>query len=284
MSIVILRFAAALYLVAAAFYITYFARPRHRRAATAGFWTLAAAFVVHGAAIGIGCSEFGGAEFFSLRGGVVLIVWLITGAYLALQRYYKLPAVGAFVTPLSLIVLVPALFGTPGHPGVPPETLRHPTITVHVISAGSAIALFAIAFGVAIMYLLQEREVKGKRFGVLFSSLPSLDALDQLNQRLVRAGFVIYTVALVAGTLTASAIWKSAWSWDPQQIISLSVWTLYGAMVQLRHSGWHGRRYAVMTLVGFVIVMSSMVSLRVLPGVTRHAGDYGTNPPAEISQ
>jgi ABC-type uncharacterized transport system permease subunit len=167
---------------------------------------------------------------------------------------------------------------------VPPETLRHPTITVHVISAGSAVALFAIAFGVAIMYLLQEREVKGKHFGALFSRLPSLDALDRLNQRLVRAGFVVYTVALIAGTMTANAIWKSAWSWDPQQVISVVVWVLYGAMVQLRHSGWHGRRYAVMTLVGFAIVMTSMVSLRMLPGVTRHTGDYGTGQPAEVSQ
>jgi ABC-type transport system involved in cytochrome c biogenesis permease subunit len=124
------------------------------------------------------------------------------------------------------------------------------------------------------MYLLQEREVKGKRFGALFSRLPSLDALDTLNQRLVRAGFVSYTVALIAGTVTATAIWKSPWSWDPQQIISLGVWILYGAMVQLRHTGWHGRRYAVLTLVGFVLVLGSMVTLRTVPGVTRHAGDY----------
>jgi hypothetical protein len=59
---------------------------------------------------------------------------------------------------------------------------------------------------------------------------------------------------------------------------------LYGAMVQLRHSGWHGRRYAVMTLVGFVILLSSMVSLKIVPGVTRHAGDYGGARATEVSQ
>ena len=91
------------------------------------------------------------------------------------------------------------------------------------------VALFGIAFGAAVMYLLQEREVKGKKFGALFSRLPSLDALDRMVQRLVRAGFVVYTVALVAGTITATAVWKSAWSWDPQQIVSMLVWLLYGA-------------------------------------------------------
>ena len=283
MSIVILRVAAAIYAGATAAYILYFARPRHRQLATVGAAILALAFVVHMAAIGVGCAEFGGAEFFSLRGGVVLLVALAAGAYLLVQRFYHLPTLGAFLTPLFLALLLPALFGTPGHPELPPETLRRPTVTLHIMSAVLGDALFAIAFVVAVMYLLQEREVKGKHFGALFSRLPSLDALDQLTQRLVRAGFVVYTVALIAGTITANAVWKSAWSWDPQQVISLVIWALYGALVQLRHSGWHGRRYAVVTLVGFVLVLSSFVSIRLVPGATKHTGDYGTRQ-AEISQ
>jgi ABC-type uncharacterized transport system permease subunit len=276
MSIVVLRIAAALYAGATAAYIVYFARPRHPRLATWGAALLGAGFVVQAAAIGIGCSEFGGAEFFSLRGGVALMVWLAAGAFLLLQRFYRLPTVGAFITPFIFILLVPALFGTPGHPEVPSEAVRHPTLTLHIFSAVLGVALFGIAFGVAIMYLLQERQVKGKKFGPLFSRLPSLDALDRMVQRLVRAGFVVHTVALIAGTITASAIWKSAWSWDAQQIVSIVVWLLYGTLVQLRHSGWHGRRYAFVTLAGFVLVLGSMVSLRVVPGATRHQGDYGT--------
>ena len=60
MSIVILRIAAALYAVATAAYIVYFARPRHARLATGGAALLSVAFVVHAIAIGVGCSEFGG--------------------------------------------------------------------------------------------------------------------------------------------------------------------------------------------------------------------------------
>jgi ABC-type uncharacterized transport system permease subunit len=277
MSVVVLRIAAALYAAAAAAYIVHFARPSMKRFSAAGATLLTGAFALHGVAIGIGCSEFGGAEFFSLRGGVALIVFLSAGAFLLLHRLYHLPTVGAFVTPFMFVLLVPALFGTPGHPELPPEAVRHPTLTVHILAAGLGVALFGIAFGVAVMYLLQEREVKGKHFGALFSRLPSLDALDRMVQRLVRAGFVVYTVALVAGTITATALWKSAWSWDPQQIVSIVVWLLYGTLVQLRHSGWHGRRYALLTLVGFVLVLGSMVSLKVVvPGATRHSGDYGT--------
>jgi HemX protein len=274
MSIQVLRIAAVFYAGAAAAYIVFFARPRHARAATLGGSLLAVAFLVHAAAIGLGCREFGGAEFFSLRGGLVLLAWLVAGAYLALQRFTPLPTVGAFITPLVLVVLVPALFGTPGRPGIVPETLRRPSLTVHIVTALLGVAFFAIAFGVALMYLLQEREVKGKRFGALFSRLPSLDALDKLNNRLVRAGFVVFSVALVTGALVAKGVWKSAWEWDPQQISSLVVWLLYGLMVQAHHRGWHGRRYALLTLVGFVLVIGSMVALSAIPGATRHGGNY----------
>ncbi len=284
MSVQILRIAAALYAGAAAAYIVYFARPRHARAATIGFWLLAAAFGVQAVAFGVGCAEYGGLEFFGLRGGLVTTVWLASGVYLVLQRYYKIPTLGAFITPFTLVVLVPTLFGDPKRPEIAPAALRQPTLTIHIITAALGVALFAIAFGSAIMYLLQEREVKGKRFGALFSRLPSLDTLDRMVQRLVRAGFVIYTVALVAGTIAATVVWKSPWSWDPQQVASLAVWFLYGALVQLRHNGWHGHRYAVLTMVAFVLVAGSMVSLKTVPGITKHQGDYGLTAPSGGAQ
>lgn len=274
MSDQVLRIAAALYAAAAAGFVFYFARPRHQRLVRWGTLLLAAAFVVHAVAIGLGCHEHGGTEFFSLRGGIFLLAWLLAGAYLLLQRFFRIPTVGAFVAPLILLSMLPLLFGVPGRPEVAPETLRHPSLTIHVITAILGVAVFAMASGVALMYLLQEREVKGKHFGALFSRLPPLEALDRLNQRLVRAGFVIFTVALIAGSLVAKGVWNSFWQWDLQQIISLLVWLLYGAMVQMHHTGWHGRRYAVLTLVGFAVVIGSMVSLQMIPGLTIHTGSY----------
>ena len=275
MSVLVLRFAALFYLGAAVAFVFYFARPRHKWLASAGQAILGVAFLVHAAAIGFGCKEFGGTEFFSLRGGLLVLSWLAGGAFLVLNRMYRIPTLGAFVTPLVLVTLLPALFlGHGGKLEAIPEAIRRPALPVHIVSAFLGIAFFAIAAGVALMYLLQEREVKGKRFGALFSRLPSLDSLDKLNQRLVRAGFVVFTVALVTGTIIAKGVWKSAWSWDPQQISSLVIWLLYGGLVQLRHTGWHGRRYALLTIAGFALVIGSMVALDVIPEATRHGGDY----------
>ena len=275
MSVMILRLAALLYAAAAASYVLFFARPRQVRAARAGLWLIAAAFVVHAVSIGFACNEFGGAEFFNLRGGFGMLGWIASGAFLLLQRFYPLPAAGAFVLPLVLIAVLPGFFGLgPDAPAAIPKSVRVPAIGVHVSTALGGVALFAIAFVVALMYLLQEREVKGKRFGALFSRLPSLASLDQLNQRLVRVGFAVYSVALVTGAVVAKNAWGSFWSWDPQQISSLVVWLLYGAMVQLRHVGVHGRRYALLTLAGFALVLTSMIAMGAVPQFTRHGGDF----------
>ena len=275
MSIHVLRLAVALYGAGAAAYVLHFAHPKNVRAARLGYGLVLAAFLVHAASIGLACKEFGGAEFFNLRGGFGLLAWLAAGLFLVMQRLYPLPAVGAFVLPLVLIALLPGFLGLgPEARGAVPSVIRLPVLKLHVSTAIGGVALFAVASGVALMYVLQEREVKGKHFGALFSRLPPLESLDRLNQRLVRVGFAIWSVALVSGSVVAKNAWGSFWSWDLQQAVWLSIWFLYGALVQLRHVGLHGRRYALITVLGFAIVLTSMITVGAVPNVSRHGGNF----------
>jgi ABC-type transport system involved in cytochrome c biogenesis permease subunit len=274
MSVVVLRFAALLYATAAASYVLFFARPRHRRVAAVGYGLLAAGFVVHAVSIGLACKEWGGAEFLYVRGGIGLLGWLASGAFLLIQRFWPLPSVGAFVVPLVLTAVLPGVFELGRQErGSAPAVLGLPTTKVHVFSAVGGIAIFGIACIIALMYLLQEREVKGKRFGALFSRLPDLNALARLNQRLVRSGFTVYSVALVTGALVAKKTLGSFWTWDFLQVTVLVTWLLYGAMVQLRHMGIHGRRYALLTLAGFPFVLM-MFAVGALPSLSRHGGSF----------
>ena len=152
MSITILRIAAALYAAGAAAYILYFARPIHQKAVRYGFWLVAVGFLVHGASIGAACKEYGGTEFFNLRGGFGLLGWVGAGAFLLLQRVYPIPAVGAFILPLVLMAVLPGFFGLGPHAhGQLPNVIGKPALTVHISTALGGIALFLIAFGVALM-------------------------------------------------------------------------------------------------------------------------------------
>ncbi len=277
----VLRVAAALYLAAAAAYIVAFARPRYARAARTGYGLVAVGFVVHAVSIGLACSEFGGAEFFNLRGGFGMLGWIAAGAFLLLQRIYPLPSVGAFVLPLVLVAVMPGTFAVDSAARGPvPEIIRLRTMPVHIFAGTGGVALFALAFAAALMYLLQEREVKGKHFGALFSRLPSLGVLDRVIHTLVRLGFMVYTVAFISGSIVAKKAWGTSWDWDAQQVGALVIWLLYGGMVVLHRLGVHGRRYAVLTLVGFALVMTSMLGVRNAPGLTKHKGTYEKRPAA----
>jgi len=274
MTVLVLRIAALVYALAAAAYIVNFVRPAAERAASVGQALLTAGFLVHAVSIGFGCSEFGGGEFFNLRGGLGMASWLAAGALLLLLRMQRLPALAAFVVPLVLVGLVPGIVGNiGGHHEQVPEVVRLPALKLHVATAIGGVSVFAIAFGAALMYLLQEREVKGKRFGVLFSRLPSLQTLDQLTQRLVRVGLAVWSVALVTGMFVAEKAWGKPW--DPQLLFAVVVWGLYSALVWMRQQGTHGRRYALLTVVGFAVILTTMLGLRAVPELSQHQGDFG---------
>jgi HemX protein len=279
----VLAAALALYVLAAAAYVAAFARPALTGAARAGLALAAAGFVVHAVAIGLGCHELGGQHLLTLRGAFGLVGWIAAGVHLAVQRGYRIPAAGAFTLPLVVMAVLPETLA-PRASGlaVAPELVRLPALRIHVTAATAGVALFALAAGIGLMVLLQERELKAKRFGALFARLPSLHVLDRVNARLVALGFAVFTVALVTGSLVAKEAWCAFWAWDAQQIASLTVWALFGAMIVLRRAGVHGRRYAALTVLGFSLVLGSVVGVRQVPGATRHT-DLGALAASEAA-
>ena len=114
-----------------------------------------------------------------------------------------------------------------------------------MIVAFLGMALFALAGGAAVLYLVQERQVKGKRFGFAFSRLPSLEVLDELNRRLVVFGFAMLSVTIATGALYAKNRWGAYWSWDPKETLSLLGLGIFGALIAARfQGGWRGKRVA----------------------------------------
>jgi ABC-type transport system involved in cytochrome c biogenesis permease subunit len=67
-------------------------------------------------------------------------------------------------------------------------------------------------------------------------------------------GFVLITLAVIAGSTWGFIELKTAWIRQPKIAISFFTWGVYLALVCLRvAAGWRGRKAAVMTvaLVGF---------------------------------
>jgi cytochrome c-type biogenesis protein CcsB len=197
---------------------------------------------------------------------VVFFAWSVTWAYLSFHWRYSVKNFGTFVSVLVLIMLAIAASASRAFLPLPPA-LQSLWLPVHAGVSVLAYGFLALAFCGAIMYLLQERELKSKKFGFFFSRLPSLDSLDQLGNHCLTAGFVFLTLGIVTGSVWARQVWGTYWSWDPKETWSLIAWFLYAAQIHQRFTlGWRGRRAAVMAIIGFCAVLFTLWGVTFLLG------------------
>jgi ABC-type uncharacterized transport system permease subunit len=223
-----------------------------------GRLTVGAGLLVHAAALFAAFTEQGGMPS-GLSNGLSLLCFLLLAIFLGIDLAYRRPVIGAFVTPIALAALVPAVM-VPGPGGPLPASLRGPLMPVHISIAILGMAAFAVAAGVAIMYLLMERQVKAKQFGLLFSRLPPLRLLDQLNRWLVVVGFIALSITVATGALF-SPLSPAGFFVDSKVIVSLVGWAVFGGLLHARFfAGWQGKRVALLTLSGFCIVLASFLS------------------------
>lgn len=137
----------------------------------------------------------------------------------------------------------------------------------HIILVFAGDAALALACGAGILYLLQEKGIKTKTPGFFFKRLPSLDFLDSVGYTCMTTGFALLTIGLVTGFIYANAIWGRFWSWDPKEVFSVGTWLTYAILLHLRfRSGWRGRKSAIMTIVGFLVIVFTFLGVNMLLG------------------
>jgi ABC-type transport system involved in cytochrome c biogenesis permease subunit len=171
---------------------------------------------------------------------------------------------GAFVLP---IVVMLSLKGTSARPGALAPALASAWVWVHIALAMVGVAAFVFNFAGAVMYLLQERQLKAKRPGAFYYRLPSLETLDRLTFRTLALGFPFLTTGLVLGAIWARAAWGSTFTFDPLAFFSLLAWVIYAGILAGRAiGGWHGRRAAYFSVVGFAALVLTLGAGLFLPG------------------
>ena len=197
---------------------------------------------------------------------VTFFAWSVTWAYLSFRWRYTVKNFGTFVSFMVLILLLVAAFASRDFALLPPA-LQSLWLPIHAGVAVMAYGFLALACCGGIMYLLQEWELKSKRFGFFFKRLPALDALDQLNNHCLTIGFAFLTLGIITGSIWARQAWGAYWHWDPKETWSLITWFLYAIQIHQRVTvGWRGKRAAVMSIVGFSSVLFTLWGVTFLLG------------------
>ncbi|HTG17052.1 MAG TPA: cytochrome c biogenesis protein [Blastocatellia bacterium] len=193
--------------------------------------------------------------------------WSLVVSYLIASRWYRAAALKTFVFPIVLALATIAAISPDMQGGerAVNQPLQDVLLPVHVGLILLAYAAFFITFGAGLMYIIQERELKNKRFGTIFYRLPSLDTCDSIGSRSMAIGFVLLTLGILAGLWFTHARYGVYWQGGPLEIFSIATWVIYLLLIQTRvTAGWGGRTGALASIVSFLIVVCSLVGVRYL--------------------
>ena len=193
----------------------------------------------------------------------------ITLAYVGAERHFRTRLLGAFVMPVAAALYVSALaFPSEGQPVLVPA-LQNPTLlSIHVALMILSYSVLAVAFGAAVMYLLQGDG--GRRF----AWLPTPDRCDELTYRAVLVGFPLLAAGVALGAFWANSAWGRYWGWDPKETAALVTWLIFAVYLHTRGvRQLRGSRGAWIVVGGFVAVMFTYLGVNLwISGLHSYAG------------
>ncbi len=268
MEMVFLRIALAAYFVSTAGYIAslFVGRVRVAKIAT---WIFSLAFSLHTVCIVMQWAGTNLTPSSNIYGSFSFIAWAVSGAYLAFQTKTKTQTLGAFVSPTVVVMMIAASAGLMDEHPIP-FALRGPLVTFHIVLQLTGGAFFALACLAGIVYLVQDRLIRGKKVAGFSRLLPPLQDLDRINHLCTVWGFPLMTLGIIAGSIWARSVWGSEWHWDPKQIFTAVSWILYAVLVHQRIAiGWKGRKAACLSIIAFAGLIFAFIGVNAL-FVTMH--------------
>jgi cytochrome c-type biogenesis protein CcsB len=249
-------------------YIVFLKEPLSKSATTA----ICVGFASHTLALIARYLEAGHTPVTNLYESLSFFAWMIICILLIVQTKYHIKVLGAFLSPIALILMLFALALPKEIIPLAPvlKSLWHP---FHVSFAFLGNAIFALSFCCGMMYLIQEHQLKSKKMGAITQRLPSLMVLDDLNYQSLKFGFPLLTLGIITGAIWAEYAWGRYWNWDPKETWSLITWFLYAASLHQRLTvGWRGRKAAIMAIAGFLAILFTFLGVNLmLPGLHRYS-------------
>lgn len=136
------------------------------------------------------------------------------------------------------------------------ELLTETPFAIHAslnIIGYTALSLSAIY---ALLYIIQNRNMKLRRFNVIYDQLPALSYLEMMSIRSVAIGIVLMGLGLTLGHYQTKVVFGSFWLSDAKVIVSDFVWLFYFlGYIGARFFRWRGRWMAYLSLSGFAVLL-----------------------------
>ena len=239
------------YLAAEALAIAGLFRPK---AGTAAPVALAAGLALQFADLHLRARALGSVPYRTLAGSMSLFGWMLAVAYLMLFFRHRERAIGPFLIPFVILFSVAAI-AVPFRGSTPRPETQGPVFALHVTLAILGYAAFTLSFVLSVLYLVQSRQIRRARTGLLFARLPALEAIGRMNRTAVSIGLTSLLVSVTLGAVWARRVWTSLV--DAKIVAAIFTLAVYGFLLWMDRRGWKGQRVALLSIAGFGLVLFS---------------------------
>jgi ABC-type transport system involved in cytochrome c biogenesis permease subunit len=268
----------ALILYALGIVLTFPSVIRRRPGLSAGALSaLGLGLLAHAAALAIETAELQRLPVIDVRSALSFFSFLVTVAFFFVYLRFRITALGLFMLPLVFVFT----FISAVHPDRPlaESAFRGGWLLIHIASIFLGYTAFLLTFVAALMYLIQERELKSKKPRAFYYRLPSLELCDELYSKALMIGLPFLTLGLLTGFIGASQAWKGPWELDPKILASTVTWLIYLVLFSTRLGGmWRGRRSAYVAVFGFAAMMVTFLGVSFLSGPHGFVPELGPGP------
>ncbi len=186
-------------------------------------------------------------------------------------------AVGVTFVAALLSGLAVTVFHVAVAPLVP--ALQSVWFIMHIVAAVIASAGFTIAGLACVLYLVrssaQDRAIaRDAELTGYVARIPQPRKLETFAHRVTSFAFLVWTFAIVAGSIWAQHAWGRFWGWDPKETWSFITWCVYAAYLHASlTAGWRGRPAAWISVVGMLTFWFNFVGVNLLfNGLHSYAG------------
>jgi cytochrome c-type biogenesis protein CcsB len=242
------------YYGASALFIAYFLAQRESLCPL-GTRVLALGLACHTAALALATWNLGRLPAATLGESLLVFAWTLVAAFLLFHWRFPIRVLGALAAPLAALMVSGGMILPGGKAGVSP-LLKSAWVVVHVGLTFMGLSALTLAGLGGLFYLVQERQIKGKKFGFFYRRLPSLEQLDALNYWCLSVGFPLLTAGMITGSLYAQYTLGKFFSFDPKETLTLIAWMIYAVLLHERLTvGWRGRRPAILALCGLGVLV-----------------------------
>ena len=220
-------------------------RNRSFRRARFNFFAVGLGFIFQTGFLSIRGHDIGRCPITNLFEVIIFVAWSVALFYIVVGPAYRLSLMGAFTAPLVVLLQTFALVAPIDHSHrtkLPPNSWLEFHASMSLVAYGA----FALACIAAVMYLVQERQLKTHQLHSIFYHLPPLTDLFAAITRLLWWGFALYTLGLISGFFVGEPL-----PWV-QVFCAFGVWILYGLILQGRHLRWFAPKHvAALCIIGF---------------------------------